>query len=118
MAKEKFFVDNVDEVIAKQAKGSGQFLLDKMAESAKTREFNLNVLTEFNELTAELNRLRACVDELVAELNRLRAVEDELRVIKETAQAWLGYTGDDPYWHARVEHAIKAVLRGEKPEEK
>ena len=51
-------------------------------------------------------------------LQCLRAVEDELRVIKETAQAWLGYTGDDPYWHARVEHAIKAVLLGEKPEEK
>ncbi len=53
----------------------------------------------------------------IRELNRLRACEAELRMIRETAQAWLSYKGiehknsDDLY----ANYVINAVLRGEKP---
>lgn len=57
-AEENFFVDNVDEVIAEQKNG-GQFLLDKMAESAKVRKFNLDVLSGFNKREA-VNSLTEC----------------------------------------------------------
>lgn len=51
------------------------------------------------------------------ELHRLRLVEAELKMIRETAQAWLSYKGiehrnsDDLY----AAYVIEAILRGEKP---
>ncbi len=52
---DSLLVDNVDEIIEKHAKGSGQWLIDRMDESKRNRKF---ILKSLRRLIAAMKKRR------------------------------------------------------------